>query len=165
MFQHMPSETCAATIFIKLVMGWNIGHEERCPFDTQGHMLISHTFIESKTSKHFMLLSVLCTHTPHPSVSLWTQYSNVKFPNIAWTQFKLCASNNLNHVTQQGGKRGILILVMLCDWKDVIYFLLVNIFQVILMVQCHLMEVSTPTAYLKYRDWQTHGFTKNSSCI
>lgn len=66
--------------------------------------------------------------------------------------FKLCASNNLNQVNQQRGRRGILILITLWARKDVIYLLLVNVFQVILMLQCHVMEVSIHTVYLKYRD-------------
>lgn len=61
----MPSETCAATIFTKLVMGSNMVHEERSPFGTQSHLLICHTFIDSKISKHFILLTVVYTHTPH----------------------------------------------------------------------------------------------------
>lgn len=162
MFQRMPSETCAATIFIKLVMGWNMVHEERCAFGTQGHLLIRHTFIESKTSKHFMICSLSAHTPPHPSVSLWTQYSNVKFLNIAWTPLKLCASKNLNHVIQQGNRR---IPITLCAQKDVVYLFLVNMFQVILTLQCHLMEASVPTLFVKYRDRQTHGLTKTSSCI
>lgn len=160
----MPSETHATTIFIKLIMGSNMVHEERCTFGTQGHLLICHTFIERKTIKHFILLSVLCTHTPTPLRVIMDRVCNVKFLNIAWTPFKLCASKSLNHVIQRGN-RGNLILITLCAQKDVVYLFLVNIFQFILMLQCHLMEVSIHTAYVKYREWQTHGFIKNLSCI
>lgn len=62
MFWPMPSVTCAVTIVIKPVIGRNMHHEEM-RFWHHGHMLTCHTFIEIETSKYFMLLSVLCTHT------------------------------------------------------------------------------------------------------
>lgn len=54
----MLSVTRAVTIFTKPVTGRDVLHEERCTFGSHGRMLMSHTFIEIKTRKHFMLFSL-----------------------------------------------------------------------------------------------------------
>lgn len=78
-----------------------------------------HTFVEVKTSKHLILLSVLCAHTGLSDVM--HKYSNAGLCCLNTVQ--TLPSNNLNQVNQQGNRSGILILITLCAWKHVIYFI------------------------------------------
>lgn len=115
-FWPTPSVTCAVTIFIKTATGWDIVWEKRCTCGSHGNTLMCHTFIEVKASKRLILCS-LCTHR---TLSLCTSIAMRNY--VAWTLFKLCLQQPLSS-NQQGNRRGILILITLCAWKHVIYFI------------------------------------------
>lgn len=132
----MSSVTCAVTIFMKPIMGRGMPCEERCTFGSHGCMLMCHIFTEIKTSKHVVLLSVLCKHTKNSaSLCVVAMRNSLMLPKCCLNSVPPTTSIKS---TNRGGRRGILIT--LCAQKDVIYLLLVNVFQVILMLQCHLME-------------------------